>query len=62
MSQKTFSDRYPFRGAPDALLAPWRCRGADLKSAMALMWRVHLKYELRRASATALRSALAAPR
>ena len=59
---KSSSDRYPFLIAPDALLAPWRCRGAVLKSAMALSWRVHQKYEQRRLSATALPSALAAPR
>ena len=30
----------PFLTGPDAALAPWRCRGAALKRAMALSWRV----------------------
>ena len=55
---KTFYSRCPFLTAPDALLAPWRCRDAGLKSAMALPWRVHEKYEQRCLSATALPSAL----
>ena len=32
--------RYPFVTRPDAALAPWRYRGAALKRAMALPWRV----------------------
>ena len=59
---KTIFDRYPFLTGPDAALAPWRYRGAGLKRAMALPWRVlgilGKKYELRSISATALPSAL----
>ena len=55
---KTISSRCPFLTGPDATLVPWRCRGAGLKRAMALPWRVHQNYELRCISATAPPSAL----